>query len=87
MNDVIPEIKLIENIEAPIAAGQKLGTIKYKVDDIEYSANLLAKTEVIRVNYSMYFIMAGLVLLLVSFRISNLKSNFCIYYCNRAKIL
>ena len=75
MNDVIPEIKLIENIEAPIAAGQKLGTIKYKVDDIEYSANLLAKTEVIRVNYSMYFIMAGLVLLLVSFRISNLKSR------------
>ncbi len=75
MNDVIPEIKLIENIEAPIAAGQKLGTIKYKVDDIEYSANLLAKTEVIRVNYSMYFIIAGFVLLLASFRISNLKSR------------
>ena len=75
MNDVIPEIKLIENIEAPIAAGQKLGTIKYKVDDIEYSANLLAKTEVIRVNYSMYFIIAGFVLLLASFRILNSKSR------------
>lgn len=73
MNDVIPEIKLNENIEAPIAAGQKLGTIKYKVDDIEYSANLLAKNEVIRVNYSIYFIIAGVILLFIS--LSILKSK------------
>ena len=75
MNDVIPEIKLIENIEAPIAKGQKLGTIKYKVDDIEYSANLLAKTEVIRVNYSLYITLTGIVLLLFSIRILNAKSK------------
>ena len=75
MNDVIPEIKINENIEAPIAAGQKLGTIKYKVDDIEYSANLLAKTEVVRVNYSVYFIIAGVILLFISFKMLNSKSK------------
>lgn len=75
MNDVIPEIKINENIEAPIAAGQKLGTIKYKVDDIEYSANLLAKTEVVRVNYSVYFIIAGIILLFISFKMLSLKSK------------
>ena len=46
MNKVIPEINLREVIEAPIAAGETIGTIKYKVDDIEYSAKLLAKTTV-----------------------------------------
>ena len=75
MNDVIPEIKLIENIEAPITAGQKIGTIKYKVDDIEYSANLLAKTDVVRVNYSIYFVIAGLILLLLSLKVLNTKSK------------
>ncbi len=75
MNDVIPEIKLIENIEAPIAARQKLGTIKYKVDDIEYSANLLAKTDVIRVNYSIYFIIAGIILLFISLRMLKSKKR------------
>ena len=75
MNDVIPEIKLVENIEAPIAAGQKIGTIKYKVDDIEYSANLLAKTDVVRVNYSIYFVIAGLILLLLSLKVLNTKSK------------
>lgn len=75
MNDVIPEIKINENIEAPIAQGQKVGTIKYKVDDIEYSANLLAKTEVVRINYSIYFIIVGVILLLISFKILNPKSK------------
>lgn len=75
MNDVIPEIKINENIEAPIAKGQKVGTIKYKVDDIEYSANLLAKTEVVRINYSIYFIIIGIILLLISFKMLNSKSK------------
>ena len=46
MNSVIPEITLNEIIEAPISAGETIGTIKYKVDDIEYSANLLAAHDV-----------------------------------------
>ena len=66
MNDVIPEIALRENLVAPIMAGEKIGTVKYKVDDIEYSANLLAKDEVIKVDYSIYLILAGVILLLLA---------------------
>lgn len=73
MNSVIPEITLKEMIEAPISAGDTIGTIKYKVDDIEYSAKLLAKTNVERVDYSMYFIIAGLLLLM--FSLSVMKSS------------
>ena len=67
MNSVIPEIKLAETLEAPIEAGQLLGTIKYKVDDIEYSANLLAKTPVEKIDYSIYLIILGITLLIVAF--------------------
>ena len=73
MNKVIPEINLREVIEAPIAAGETMGTIKYKVDDIEYSAKLLAKTTVEKVDYSIYFIVVGIILLLMAF--SMLKSS------------
>ena len=73
MNSVIPEINLKETLEAPIAAGDTIGTIKYKVDDIEYSAKLLAKTNVEKVDYSIYLILASAILLLIAF--SMLKSS------------
>lgn len=73
VDTVIPEIKLNENLTAPIAVGTKIGTIKYKVDDIEYSANLLAKNEVIEVDYSFYFILAGIILFAIAF--SMMKSR------------
>lgn len=73
VDTVIPEIKLDENLEAPIAAGTKIGTIKYKVDDIEYSANLLAKNEVVKIDYSFYFILAGIILFIIAF--SMMKSR------------
>lgn len=73
MNSVIPEINLKETLEAPIAAGETIGTIKYKVDDIEYSAKLLAKTNVEKVDYSIYLILASAILLLIAF--SMLKSS------------
>lgn len=73
MNSVIPEISLKEVIEAPIAAGETIGTIKYKVDDIEYSAKLLAKTSVEKVDYSIYLIIAAVLLLLIAFTM--LKSS------------
>ncbi len=66
MNSVIPEINLKETLEAPIAAGETIGTIKYKVDDIEYSAKLLAKTSVEKIDYSIYLIIAAVILLFIS---------------------
>ena len=73
MNSVIPEINLNEIIEAPISAGETIGTIKYKVDDIEYSAKLLAKTNVEEVDYSIYIVISGLLLLM--FALSMLKTS------------
>ena len=73
MNSVIPEINLRESLEAPINAGETIGTIKYKVDDIEYSAKLLAKTSVEKVDYSIYLIISAVILLLIAS--SMLKSS------------
>jgi D-alanyl-D-alanine carboxypeptidase (penicillin-binding protein 5/6) len=67
MNNVIPEIKLNENIEAPISQGEVIGTVKYKVDDIEYSANLLAKNDVVKADYTYIILIGvGIVLLLIA---------------------
>ena len=66
MNSVIPEIKYNEELVAPIKEGDIVGTIKYKVEDIEYSANLLAKNDVEKQTYTMYFLGAGAALLLAS---------------------
>ena len=44
--EIEPEITLNEKIEAPIEKGQELGTVKYSVDGLEYSAKLLAENEV-----------------------------------------
>ena len=73
VDTVIPKIKLNENLTAPIAVGTKIGTIKYKVDDIEYSAKLLAKTNVEEVDYSIYIVISGLLLLM--FALSMLKDS------------
>lgn len=64
VNNLIPEISYKENLLAPITKGTQVGTIKYKVDDIEYSANLLANTDVEeQINYSIFII--AFVLLLI----------------------
>lgn len=46
VDEIEPEIELIDDIKAPIEQGQELGIIKYNVDGIEYKAKLLAETEV-----------------------------------------
>lgn len=70
VDQIIPEIILNDNLSAPILQGSKVGTIKYKVDDIEYSANLVAASEVVpRTNYSVFIIMAGILLLIIAYSI------------------
>ena len=41
-----PTITLQENIKAPVKANDVLGTIKYRIDGIDYTTNLLAKNDV-----------------------------------------
>jgi D-alanyl-D-alanine carboxypeptidase len=66
VDKIIPEIKLNDEIKAPIVEGQELGTIKYKVDDIEYSAKLLAANNVEKKTYYVQ-IGIGVVAVLVCF--------------------
>ena len=71
INGVIPEITYNDNLLAPITAGDKIGTVKYKVEDIEYSANLIAETDVIpKPYYIVYIVIAlGVILLLTGIRL------------------
>lgn len=69
VDQIIPEIKLKEELLAPIKSGEEIGTIKYKVDDIEYTANLVASTDVEEQTYYNVAIFIGIVLLLIAFLI------------------
>lgn len=76
VNQIIPEITLKENLKAPIASGEKVGTIKYKVDDIEYTANLLAGSDVVEKTYfEIALVVLGIVLLLIAFRLLKRKKS------------
>ena len=46
VKEIEPQIDLNDNIVAPINEGQELGTVKFNVDGLEYSAKLLAEKEV-----------------------------------------
>lgn len=43
---ILPEIKLKEDLKAPIQEGEVVGTIEYVVEGISYETNLLASSEV-----------------------------------------
>ena len=61
-----PEIKLNENIVAPINHGEELGTIKYNVDGVEYTAKLLAENDVeLKTYYLEISIGAGIFVVIV----------------------
>ena len=62
-----PEITLNENIIAPISKGEVLGTIKYTVDDIEYTSELLAEHDVEKFDITFELIVTGVFLLIIGF--------------------
>lgn len=66
VKQIIPEIKLKSELLAPIKSGEEIGTIKYKVDNIEYSANLIASTNVEEQTYYSEVISIGVILLILS---------------------
>lgn len=66
-DEIIPDIELNEEIVAPISQGQELGTIKYKVEDIEYSAKLLAANDVKKTYYIEIMIAIAIVLVILSY--------------------
>ena len=71
MNDIIPDIKYKDELLAPITKGDIVGSIKYKVDDIEYSANLIAASNVeVKPNYTwLILLITGFLLIVISGRL------------------
>lgn len=75
-NEIIPEIKLNENLFAPIAKGDVVGTIKYTVDSVEYTSKLLANADVIeKTDMSIYVLIGGIIILFIAISIMPKKKN------------
>lgn len=74
-DEIIPEITLNPGLLAPIEKGEEVGVIKYKVDDIEYSAKLLAATDVKEQKYYEMIFLLGIVLLMGAFVLINRKKR------------
>ena len=55
ISELTPEITLKDNINAPIKKGEKLGTITYKINDKEYSSDLIADNDVEKDNSLIYY--------------------------------
>lgn len=72
-----PKIELKENIAAPIAKDEVLGSVTYIVDDIEYKADLLAMTTVEK-QFNYWIFVIGFVILflgIILLRIKPKKKN------------
>lgn len=61
---LLPEVTLNENLKAPIKQGDVIGSVKYTVEGIEYSADLLANNDVKKSKAFIRFIEILLLLLL-----------------------
>ena len=60
-----PEVNLNENLEAPIKAGEVVGTISYTIDNIKYTTELLAKSNVDKkLNVALLILIGGFILLI-----------------------
>lgn len=73
----LPEIKLNENLKAPIKKDEVVGTITYHVEDISYTYNLLAKEDVVRSKVFIKFleIIFVIFIVLVFIRMRNISKR------------
>lgn len=75
-DEILPEITLNSDLRAPIKKGDTVGTIKYVVDDIEYTSELLAGSDCEeKPDYSTILLVIGIILLLFSFMIFPKKNK------------
>lgn len=71
-----PKITLNENISAPIAKNDVLGSITYTINDTEYTSNLLATSDVEKKpNYALFIILIGCILLVFGILILKPKNH------------
>lgn len=71
-NALLPEVSLNENLKAPIKKGDVIGSVKYTVEGIDYTQDLLANNDVKK---SKVFINILIIIIIVTFIYLYLKSN------------
>ncbi len=62
-----PEIEVIDNLFAPISQGSIVGKIKYNIDGIEYSSNLIASHSVEKSSFVTLLVQSLLIFLILFF--------------------
>ena len=67
VDKINPDIKLNENIIAPITKGDVLGTITYTVDDIDYTSDLIAANDVEKFDITFELLVTGIFMLVLGF--------------------
>lgn len=73
-NDVArPEVTLNENLKAPIKKGDIVGSVKYTIEGVEYTADLLASNDVKKSKAFITFIIILFILLLCWLNLKNKK--------------
>ena len=73
IQSIKPEIKINDNLTAPISSGDIIGTITYKIDDVEYSSDLIAETNVEASNLETFIFRALLIFLILYLLVVILK--------------
>ena len=71
-NALLPEVSLNENLKAPIKKGDVIGSVKYTVEGIDYTEDLLASNDVKK---SKVFINILIIITILTFIYLYLKSN------------
>lgn len=76
-SNLLPEISINANLSAPIPVSSVVGTIKYNIDGIDYSCNLIASHSVEKSNSLGFIIQIGIliIVLLLLYEILNSKKN------------
>lgn len=70
---VLPEIKLNDNLKAPIKKGEIIGSVTYTVEGIEYTENLLANSDVKKSRFLLKLAIFIIIILLFWMYVKNKK--------------
>ena len=65
INGLVPEIKINENLIAPISSGDVVGTVTYTIGDVQYSSDLIAEKNVEASNLEVFIFRALLIFLIL----------------------
>ncbi len=72
---ISPEIKINENLKAPIKKGEVIGSITYNIEGISYSSNLVASNDVKKTYLFVYILIFVIIVWLIFKLFGNFKKR------------